>query len=79
LGTPKSGYVFTITGGGSSVMLAVNTCNGATDDSVTQFFAQGDPFDPGNTGARFFAADESGQMRQDTAQLADMLAGIPLK
>ena len=79
LGMPKSGYVFTITGGGSSVMLAANTCNGATDDSVTQFFAQGDPADPGNTGARFFAADESGQMRQDTAQLADMLAGIPLK
>jgi hypothetical protein len=34
---------------------------------------------PGNTGARFFAADESGQMRQDTAQLPDMTAGIPLK
>ena len=76
---PKSGYVFTITGGGSSVMAAAKTCNGATDDSVTQFFAQGDPSDPGNTGARFFAADESGQMRQDTAQLPDMLAGIPLK
>jgi hypothetical protein len=76
---PKSGYVFTITGGGSSVMLAADTCNGAADDSVTQFFAQGDPDDPGNTGARFFAADESGQMRQDTAQLPDMLAGIPLR
>jgi type IV pilus assembly protein PilA len=78
-GMPKSGYEFTITGGGSAVMAAANTCNGAADDTMTQFFAQGDPADPGNTGARFFAADESGQMRQDTAQLADMLAGIPLK
>jgi prepilin-type N-terminal cleavage/methylation domain-containing protein len=78
-GVPKSGYVFTITGGGSSVMTAVNTCNASADDSVTQFFATGDPADPGNTGARFFAADESGQMRQDYDTLPDMLAGMPLK
>ncbi|HEY5619983.1 MAG TPA: type II secretion system protein [Vicinamibacterales bacterium] len=77
-GVPKSGYVFTITGGGSSVIAAADTCNGAADDSVTQFFAQGDP-SGSSTGSRFFGADESGQIRQDTAQLPDMLAGIPLK
>jgi hypothetical protein len=30
-------------------------------------------------GTRFFGTDESGQIRQDTAQLPDMTAGIPLK
>ena len=78
-GVPKSGYVFTMTGGGSSVMPAADTCNGAADDAMAQFFAQGDPSAPAIPEARFFAADESGQIRQDTAQLADMLAGIPLK
>lgn len=78
-GMPKSGYVFTVTGGGVVVTLAVNTCNSAADDAVAEFFVQGDPSDPGTTGVRFFAADESGQMRQDNAQLADMLDGIPLK
>jgi hypothetical protein len=69
----------TVTGGGATVTLAADTCNGAADDTVAEFFAQGDPSDPGNTGVRYFAADESGQMRQDTAQLSDMLDGIPLK
>jgi type IV pilus assembly protein PilA len=79
MGVPKSGYVFIVTGGGATVTLAADTCNGAADDAVAEFFAQGDPHDPGTTGVRFFAADQTGQMRQDTAQLADMLAGIPLK
>ena len=78
-GTPKSGYVFTITGGGVPVMAAADTCNGAADDTTTTFFIQGDPDSPGNTGTRYFGADESGQIRQDGAQLADMLAGIPLQ
>jgi type IV pilus assembly protein PilA len=77
-GVPKSGYVFTITGGGSSVIDAAYTCNGAFDDTMTQFFAQGDPV-ASSMGTRFFGTDESGQIRQDTAQLPDMLAGIPLK
>ena len=77
-GVPKSGYVFTVTGGGVEVMLAANTCNGASDDTMTAFFVQGDPESPG-AGTRYFGADESGQMRQDGEQLADMLAGIPLQ
>jgi type IV pilus assembly protein PilA len=78
-GTPKSGYVYTITGGGSMVMAGADTCNGATDDTVTQFIAQGDPAAPGTTGIRHFAVDESGQIRHDVAQLADMTAGTPLQ
>jgi type IV pilus assembly protein PilA len=78
-GTPKSGYVFTVTGGGATIMPAADTCNDADEDAVAEFFAQGDPSDPGTTGIRFFAADESGEMRQDSAQLADMTDGIPLK
>ena len=78
-GTPKSGYVFTITGAGSSVLAGMDTCNDATDDTVTEFFAQGDPDGPGSTGVRYFALDESGQIRQDLAQLADMTAGTPLR
>jgi type IV pilus assembly protein PilA len=65
-GIAKSGYVFIVTGGGSSVTPAADTCNGAADDSMTRFFAQGDPTAL-STGGRFFGADESGQIRQDTA------------
>jgi prepilin-type N-terminal cleavage/methylation domain-containing protein len=78
-GVPKSGYVFTVTGEGGTITPADETCNDADEDAVAAFFAQGDPADPGTTGVRFFAADESGQMRQDGEQLADMTAGIPLK
>ncbi len=77
-GRPKSGYEFTIAGGGSVVMAATDTCNGSADDTVTQFFAQGDPDAPGSSGSRFFAVDESAQIREDIAQLADMTDGTPL-
>jgi type IV pilus assembly protein PilA len=77
-GVPKSGYVFVVTGGGASVLDADDTCNGAAADTMTGFFTQGDPVGS-SAGGRFFGADESGQIRQDTAQLADMDAGIPLK
>jgi len=78
-GTPKSGFEFTITGAGASVIAGADTCNAATDDTMTRFFAQGDPAAPGTTGTRYFAVDESGQIRQDVAQLADMTAGVPLQ
>jgi type IV pilus assembly protein PilA len=79
LGVPKSGYVFVVTGGGSPVLSGDETCNGADDDSVTRYFAQGDPSDPGSSGTRSFGTDESGQIRQDTVQLEDMLDGYPLQ
>ena len=76
----KSGYQFTITGGtGSNVLAAANTCNGSANASETEFFATADPISAGLTGRRFFAADQSGLIRQDTVQLADMTASLPLQ
>jgi prepilin-type N-terminal cleavage/methylation domain-containing protein len=77
----KSGYFFTVVNGplGSPVLTSVNTCNGAATDSSTQFFATTEPGTPGTTGTRFFATDHSGMIRQGTAALADISAGIPLQ
>jgi len=81
--TPKSGYVFTVLqhpdGLAEVVTVAADTCNGSADDSETEFFGQGDPLTPGSTGTRFFAVDHTGQIRQDSAQLADMTVGTPLQ
>ena len=79
-GTPKSGYEFTISGGtGVAVLAAASACSAVGSDTETEFFAIGDPASPGSTGTRFFATDQSGQIRQDSASLADMTAGIPLQ
>ena len=79
-GAPMSGYEFTVTGGaGDDVLAAADTCNGSANASETEFFAIADPISAGFTGRRFFAADQSGLIRQDTAQLADMTAGTPLQ
>jgi prepilin-type N-terminal cleavage/methylation domain-containing protein len=74
-GSPKSGYEFVITGGGAFVFPAAETCNGSSDDTVTRFFVQADPADAGLSGMRFFATDQTGQIRWDTSQLPDMSAG----
>ena len=79
-GTPKSGYEYTITGAGDFVLSSTATCNSAGADTMTGFFVQADPIDPGVTGTRYFATDQSGQMRQDyTAQLTDLTSGTPLQ
>ena len=81
-GSLKSGYFYAIADGpvGVSVLVAANTCNSAAADSSTQFFANADPGTPGSTGTRFFATDESGMIRQDTAgTIADIGKGIPLQ
>jgi len=78
-GTPKSGFEFTITGDGDVVRPAADTCNGSTGDAMTLFFVQADPNDPGVTGTRFFASDQSGEMRQDYLQLPDITSGTPLQ
>jgi prepilin-type N-terminal cleavage/methylation domain-containing protein len=76
----KSGYFFTVTDpGGTTVLTSASTCNKAGADSSTQFFATTEPGDPGSTGTRYFATDHSGMIRQDTAALPDILAGIPLQ
>ena len=76
----KSGYFFSISDpGGTTVLLAADTCNGAVGDSSTQFFATTEPGDPGSTGTRYFATDHSGMIRQGTAALVDIADGIPLQ
>ena len=76
-GTPKSGYEFTLVGGATPVAAAAATCNGT--DSVTDYFATAAPAGQGTTGTRFFATDQSGQIRQDTAIIADILGGQALQ
>ena len=82
--TPKSGYIFTIDqhpdAGGAVVMLAADTCNGATDDTETEFWAIGDPETPGTNGTRFFAVDHTGMIRQKAdVAFTDMTEGVPLQ
>ena len=81
--TAKSGYLFTFSqhpdGLGQVVTVAANTCNGSAADTETEYFGQGDPSTAGATGTRFFAVDHTGQIRQDSAQLADMTVGQPLQ
>jgi hypothetical protein len=78
-GTAKSGFEFTVTGSGDVVLDAADTCNGASGDSMTMFFVQADPIDPGVTGTRFFATDQNGVMRQDGVQLPDITSGTPIQ
>ena len=82
--TPKSGYIFTgdqhPDTGGAVVMLAADTCNGATDDTETEFWVTGEPETPGTNGTRFFAVDHTGMIRQKAdAVFGDMTEGVPLQ
>jgi prepilin-type N-terminal cleavage/methylation domain-containing protein len=80
--TPKSGYGFTLAAGAgaSAVLVAANTCNASTADSVTGYFATAEPKDQGSTGTRYFATDHSGQIRQDsTGAIAVITGGQPLQ
>ena len=78
-GTPKAGYEFTITPvAGEIVLAAADTCNGSSNDTETEFFAIGDPIGS-STGSRYFGTDHSGQIRQGTAQIADITDGVPLQ
>ncbi len=79
--TAKSGYFFTLANGaaGVAVLAAASTCNASAAASSTQYFVNGDPATPGTSGTRYFATDHTGQIRQDSATLATMAAGIPLQ
>jgi prepilin-type N-terminal cleavage/methylation domain-containing protein len=82
--TPKSGYIFTAEqhpdGGGAVVMLAADTCNGATDDTETEFWTTGEPETPGTNGTRYFAVDHTGMIRQKADDVfGDMTEGVPLQ
>jgi prepilin-type N-terminal cleavage/methylation domain-containing protein len=77
-GTSKSGYDFALADhpDGTEPVLPTDVCDGGVP-TRTAFFATGEPRDPGTTGVRHFAADSSGQTRQDLAPLDDMSDGIP--
>jgi prepilin-type N-terminal cleavage/methylation domain-containing protein len=78
-GPAKSGYEFTITGTGATVADPMATCNTTAVPTMSGFFVQADPRDVGVSGIRFFATDQAGHLRFDTAQLPDMTAGAPLQ
>ena len=78
-GTPKSGYEFTITATGADMLPGADTCNEVSTPSNSSFFVQGDPAEPGTTGNRFFATNETGEIRVDAAQLANMSSGHSLQ
>jgi len=76
---PKSGYLFT-NGPGPvpTAVLAADICASAVP-TATQFFLTARPATLGSTGTRFFATDESGQIRQATAAIAAIGGGTPLQ
>jgi hypothetical protein len=80
-GTPKSGYEFALADhpdGDAEVVLAADICASGVE-TVTKFYSTGEPQTPGNTGVRYFATDNTGQIRQDVAAIADMTGGTPLQ
>jgi prepilin-type N-terminal cleavage/methylation domain-containing protein len=58
----KSGYVFQVVPGGTVVLPAANTCNGAAD-SMSLYLATGNPVTDGSTGVRAFGVDQSSVIR----------------
>lgn len=62
----KSGYTSVFFPDGIVVMAAAQTCNGV-GDSMSAYYFQANPVDPGNTGVRFFYSDQAGAIYQDTA------------
>lgn len=77
--TPKSGYAFTLVEGTSAVEVApaTSTCNATV--SVTDYFATAAPANEGTTGTRYFATDQSGQIRQDVEAIATITDGQALQ
>src|SRR5499426_296641 len=60
----KQGYEFAIVGGTNKVLDKGATCNAAAADAMDGFLAHGKPEGAGTTGVRFFATDQTGQMKQ---------------
>ena len=69
LGTgAKQGYTFTNAGGATVVVAAAATCNG-TAASKSTYFADAAPTTAGSTGVRYFATDQSGEIKTATAAI----------
>lgn len=62
----KSGYTAIFGLDGVLVMAAAQTCN-AVADSMSRYFVNINPIDPGNSGVRYFYIDHTGTVYQDTA------------
>jgi prepilin-type N-terminal cleavage/methylation domain-containing protein len=58
-GVAKSGYLVNVESdtGAVAVMLAAATCNGASGDAVSGYYAEAHPVTVGSTGQRSFATD----------------------
>ena len=75
---PKSGYLFVNAANGGAAVLTDDICP-ATNATSTAFFTTGNPQTVGTTGTRYFATDQSGQIRQNNAALTSMGGGQPLQ
>lgn len=63
-GVVKNGYIITLRAGdGATVQTpASGTCNGASHDAMTAFFAEAHPAPDSSTGGRSFATDQRGDI-----------------
>ena len=79
--TAKSGYFFTIAteaGNVTVLTVAADVCNGVAPTNST-FFATATPGTVGSTGARFFATNGTGMIRQGSAAIVTIAGGAPLQ
>jgi type IV pilus assembly protein PilA len=76
--TPKSGYTMANGANGGTQVLADDIC-AAVNATSSAFLASAAPATPGTTGVRYFAADQSGQIKQDDAAIttAALFAAAP--
>ena len=68
-GVAKSGYIVNVIPdlGAALVTFAATTCNGASLDAVTSYFAEAHPVTIGLTGQRSFASDTRGTLYANAA------------
>jgi type IV pilus assembly protein PilA len=68
-GVHKSGFSFSVVknGAANTADVTIPSCNGATSDRATMYFASADPITFGSTGTRFFATDTPSTIYVDTS------------
>ena len=77
----KSGYFFAIAAeavNATVLTVAADVCNGVAPTNTT-YFATATPATAGTTGTRYFATNQSGQIRQGAAAIATIAGGTPLQ
>jgi len=80
----KSGYVITVAADTGAVVVtaAADTCNAASADAVSSYFAEAHPVSVGSTGQRSFATDTRGTIYFDKTGVAmspGMVGRLPLE